>query len=72
MGPSQHILDEAFMTGNVDEADAQVTELEICETEVDGDAASLLFRQPIRIATGQRPHQSALSMIDVTGRADDD
>ena len=41
------------------------------ETDVDGDAAGFLLRQPVGIDTGQRPHQRRLAVIDMAGGADD-
>src|SRR5829696_9290330 len=58
------------MAGNVNEAKAQIVEVEVGEAEVDGDAASFFFRKTIRIDAGQSTHQGALSVIDVTCGAD--
>jgi hypothetical protein len=42
------------MTGNVDEGDVAAADLRVREPEIDGDAAELLFLEPIRIDAGQR------------------
>jgi hypothetical protein len=42
------------------------------EAEIDGDAARLLFLQPIGVGAGQRLHQRALAVVDVPARSDDD
>ncbi len=67
----QHVFDEAFVTGNVDETEAQIVEFEIGKAEIDRDAASFFFRKAVGIDAGQSAHEGALSVIDVTGGADD-
>ena len=52
---------------SVDAADAGVR-----EPEVDGDAARLLFLQPVGIGPGQRHDQGALAVVDVARGADHD
>lgn len=42
------------------------------EAEVDGNAASFLFSEPIRVSTGESFYKSGFAVIDVTGGADDD
>jgi hypothetical protein len=66
----QHIFDKPLVTGNIDEPDTQIIQLEIGEAEVDRDAASFFFRKTIGIGAGQSAHESALAVIDVTGGAD--
>ena len=69
----QHVLDEAFVTGHIHEAQPQRgRQLQVRETDIDGDAAALLFLQAIRIDTGEGLHQRSLAVIDVACRADDD
>ena len=41
------------------------------EAEVDGDAALLLFLQPVGLDAGERAHERALPVIDVSGGPDD-
>ena len=68
----QHVLDEALMPGDVDEAQAQRgRQLQMRETEVDGDAAALFFFQAVGIDAGERFHQRGLAVIDMAGGADD-
>ena len=69
----QHVLDEALVAGNVDEAQAQGgRELQVGEAEVDGDAAALLFFQAVGVDAGERFDQRGLAVVDVAGGADDD
>ena len=42
------------------------------EAEVDRDAAFLLFRQSVRIGSGERAHQRALAVVDVARGPDDE
>ena len=55
------------MTRDVDEADGRVPEVEVRETEVDRDPAQLLFLQSVRVDPGQRAHERALAVVDVSG-----
>jgi hypothetical protein len=60
------------VTGNIDEANAEIIELQIGEAEIDGDSASLFFRQAVRIGARECTHQRTLSMIDMAGCPDDE
>jgi len=42
------------------------------ETDIDGDAAALLFLQAIGINTGEGLYQRGLSVVDVSSGDDDD
>jgi hypothetical protein len=42
------------------------------ESQVDGDAAFLLFRQAVRLDAGQCADQGGLAVVDVAGGTDDD
>jgi hypothetical protein len=68
----QHVFDETFVTGNVDETDTEIIELEIGEAEIDGDTASFLFRQAVRIRARERAHHRALSVLDMACCPDDE
>ena len=69
----QHVLDEALVARDVDEAQAQRgRQLQVREPQVDGDAAPLFFLQPVGVDPGERLHQRGLAVIDVARRADDD
>ena len=43
----------------------------MCETDIDGDAAALLFFQAVGVNAGQRLDQRGLAMVDVPGGAND-
>ena len=51
-GPGEHVLDEAFVAGNVDDAQAIFSEIQGGEADVDGDAAGLLLGQTVAIDPG--------------------
>ena len=60
------------MPGDVDEAEPDVLrKLEMSEAEIDGDAAALLFGQPVRVDSGESADQRGLAVVDVTGGAYD-
>ena len=68
----QHVADEAFVTGDVDESQHPAAlEIDIGEAEVDRQAAGLLLRQPVGIDAGERLDQGGLAVIDVSGGGDD-
>src|SRR5208283_5389957 len=73
----QHVAHEAFVAGNVHETHADglsrgAGEIEVGETDVDGDAAPFLLFQAIGIDAGQSAHQCALAMVNVARGANDD
>ena len=59
------------MAWHVNECEVDVARLQMREAKIDSDAARLFFLQAIRIGAGQCAHERALSMVDVTSRADD-
>ena len=66
-----HRPHEALVARHVDDGEpAPVRELERRVAEVDRDPAPLLFRQPVGVLSGQRPHEPRLPMVDVTGGPD--
>jgi hypothetical protein len=67
----KHVLDESFVPGYVDESDANIVDLHLGKSEIDGDAALFLFGQPVGVDPGQRFYERRLSVIYVPGRADD-
>ena len=76
-GAGEHVADEVAVPGNVDEADAErrsVRRLRFkgSESEVDGDAAALLFGKPIGVNAGQGANQRRLAVVDMAGGSDDD
>ena len=46
-GAGEHVFHEPFVTGDVDEGELRIADGLVGEPEVDGDAARLLFLQPI-------------------------
>jgi hypothetical protein len=70
-GAGEHVLHEPLVPGHVDEGHVDPLDAGVREAEIDGDAARLLFLQPVGIGSGQGAHQGALPVIDVPGRADD-
>ena len=71
-GAGEHVLDEALVARDVDERHVDVADRHVGEAEVDRDAARFFFLEAIGIRAGQRAHQRALAVIDVTSGADDD
>ena len=75
-GTCEHVADEEAVTRYVDEDDAEPRligglHLEGREAEVDGDAAALLFRQPIGVNSCEGAYKSSLAVIDVTSGPND-
>src|SRR5581483_9669948 len=66
----QHVAHEELVPGDVHESQAQqvaiAREFEVREAEINGDAAPLFLLQPVGINAGERAHQRALSVINVT------
>ncbi len=71
-GAGEHVADEAFVAGDVDEAEAEIIFFEKCETEIDGDAAALFFGEAIGMRAGEGFDERGFAVIDVAGGADDD
>jgi hypothetical protein len=70
-GAGQHVVDQFFVARHVDEAQhGSVGQRRIGVTEVERDAARLLFRQAVGIDAGERLHQRGLAVVDVTRSAD--
>src|SRR5262249_12327165 len=61
----EHVLDEAFMPWNIDDAEPVAIEFEGGEADVDGDAARLFFRQTVTVDAGQGLDERRLAMIDM-------
>jgi hypothetical protein len=73
VGARQHVADESFVSGDVDEARAHaVREIEVCENKVDGDSPHHLLLEPVRIQSGERHYEARLSVVDMAGGADDE
>ncbi len=52
--------------------DIRRRQLEVRESDINGDASPLLFGEPIGVDAGERFHERGLSVVDVPGGADDD
>jgi len=64
--PGQHVLDEADVTGDVDEPDlGPRRQRRERETQVDGQPPRLLLGQTVRVGAGEGQHQRRLAVIDV-------
>src|SRR5205823_4362935 len=73
----QHVAHEAFVSGHVHEAQAQGLatfggQVQVRETNVNGDAAPFLFFQPVGVNASQRFHQRGFAVINMAGGSDDD
>ena len=71
-GPGEHVLDEALVSGHVDDAEAVGGQVEAGEADVDGDAARLLLGQAVAIDAGERLDERGLAVVDVAGGAEDE
>src|SRR3954453_16860261 len=68
-----HVADEILVARNIHDCDVntfvvRTAQIQFGETEIDRDLARFLFRQPIRVGSGQGFYQRALAMIDMAGR----
>src|SRR5262249_48227162 len=70
-GPGEHVLDEPLVPGAIDNAEPVVAEVEPGEPDVNGDAASLLFRQPIAVGAREGLDEGGLAVVNVAGCAED-
>ena len=71
-GAGEHVLDEALVAGDVDDAYvASRGQGEPGEAEVDGKAALLLLAETVRVDVGEGAHESALAVVDVTSGTND-
>lgn len=60
-------MDEALVTGDVDEAERAAVPLQMSEAEIDGDPPRLLLGEAIAVDPGQRVDETGLAVVDVTG-----
>lgn len=68
-----HILDELFMTGYIDDTGPRtIWQVEPGKAQVDRQSPFLFFGCRIRLDSGQGTDQRRLAMIDMTGCADND
>ena len=70
-GPGQHVADEAFVAGHVDDPQPELAQHQFGKPQLDGDAASFLLRQAVGVNAGQGLHQRGLAVVDVSGGAED-
>jgi hypothetical protein len=68
----QHVADEALMARDVNERQGDALLERVREPQIDGDAARLFLLEPIGVGAGQREHERALAVVDVSGRSDND
>ena len=72
VGAGQHVFDKPLVTGNIDDACRRpVRQVEVSESQIDRDAALFFFLQAVGILAGQGFNQAGLSVIDMSGGADD-
>jgi len=55
---------------NIDEAKANIPDLKLRNADVERYPASLFLGKAVSIGSGERPDKSSLSVIDVSGGAD--
>ena len=68
----KHVLDEALVTGNVNETHGRAgVQIEVGEPEIDGDAPLFLFLQAIGIDAGKRLDERRFPVVDVSGSSYD-
>ena len=72
VGAGEHVLDKALVAGHVDDARrSAVGQIEMGETEIDGDAALFFFFEPVGVVAGERFDQAGFAVVDMAGGADD-
>src|SRR5262245_18093074 len=71
-GPGKHVLDEPLVPGYIDDAEAEVAQIEPRKADVDRDPAFFFLGQAVAIDSGQGFHERSLAVVDVTGGAKDE
>src|SRR5260370_23408718 len=66
----QHVFDESLVARHIDDAEAEVAQIQRGEADVDGDAAFLLLRQPVAVDAGECLDERSLTVVDMTGRTE--
>ncbi|HEV3105387.1 MAG TPA: hypothetical protein VGZ01_06850, partial [Trinickia sp.] len=70
-GTGEHVMQEALVTGNVNDAGFDtVREAQRRKAEIECHASLLLFDEPIGIVAGQCDDERTLAVIDVPGCSD--
>jgi hypothetical protein len=68
----QHGVQQALVARHIDETQRHaVGRMQVRVAQFDGDAAPLLFGQPVGVHAGERAHQRGLAVVDVACGADD-
>src|SRR5882724_12052976 len=72
----QHVAYEALVAGDIHEAQtkdfaARSGQIQMCETDVDGDASTFFFFQAIGVDAGQSLDQRGFAVVNVSGGAYD-
>ena len=71
-GPGEHVVHEAFMTGDIDEAgQVGLTQRGVEVAEINGDAAQAFFLPTVAGLSGQCLEQGGFAVVDVPRGADD-
>ena len=70
-GTGKHLTYEAFVTWNVDDAQAIIPEDQLGESQLNRNAPPLLLGKPVRISSGKRLHEGGLAVVDMTSRSED-
>ena len=69
----QHVLDEALVAGDVDDADVcPAGQRQPGEAEIDRHRPRFFLGQAIGVDAGEGLDEGRLAVVDVTGRADDE
>ena len=72
-GACQHVADESLVTGNIDEMYViSGRRGELGKSQIDRHLAELFFSKSIGIGAGQNPDERRLTVIDMTGGANDE
>ncbi len=70
-GARHHRPHQSLVAGHVHHRKARATgQVERREAQLDGDAARLLFGEPVAVDAGERAHQRRLAVVDVTRGAE--
>ena len=72
----QHVADKTLMPGDIDKAQLEQgtvrrSQLQVRESEVNRDAAALLFFQPVGVDAGQGANQGRLAVVNMPRSTDD-
>ena len=70
--PGDHRPHELLVPRDVDEREDRPAPLGVGEAEVDRDPARLLLGETVGVGPGQRLHEGALAVVDVSRGADED